>query len=203
MIISHSQKFVFIHNPKVAGTSLRNALSKWDDTKNAFWGPYYHPILGRKIDLAHVMIRDLAVFPELRGSMEDYFTFGIVRDPIERFHSAVSYYNKRKPDRARKAHEFLELFIKYPTLMTYDIDFVHFCPQHEFFYYQSEQGLKCLADVLLPLERLNRLPNLLKLPFMIGQDNVSDGSRGHKDGAVDEQIGILYEQDYRLMGHLF
>ena len=35
MIISHRKKFIFIHNYKVAGTSIRNALDKYNNKSPA------------------------------------------------------------------------------------------------------------------------------------------------------------------------
>jgi len=90
MIVSETKQFVFIHNPKCAGTSVRNALLKFDTTNNQFWG--YMTANASKIDKAHLpmyMLRQ--IFPEYFKRLDTSFVFMQVRNPYLR---AVSAFNE-------------------------------------------------------------------------------------------------------------
>src|ERR1700751_431603 len=104
MIISHSKKFIFIHNYKVAGSSVTEALSKYSDRSygNAnswhkllyatgiypkiYCGQFNHHIKG----------------PEMQKMIPDrvfnsYFKFGFVRNPWDWQVSLYNFALKWKP----------------------------------------------------------------------------------------------------------
>jgi len=194
MIYSDTHKFVFIHNPKVAGTSMRNALSRYDTSDNFHWGPVYSKFLQRTIDKAHIQANELQAFPELQSRISKYFTFIMVREPVDRFQSSVKYYNKRKPDRAKSVEEFVVLFEQYPSLMRYDTDFIHFCPQHFFFILPNG---KSIADRVLPIENFtpNALVDTLDVPLQLSRSNETEKSTLLNADLV-ERIRVLYAKDY-------
>jgi len=95
MVISDSENFIFVHNPKCAGTSLRRALSIVDTRNDFYWmfhklkGPF--PDRDIKIDKAHMplfMIERL--FPDDYKLFFSYTTLIIVRHPIIRLVSAFN-----------------------------------------------------------------------------------------------------------------
>ena len=89
MIISDRRQFVFIHNPKCAGTALRAVLMPFDTTGNFFW--LHDTCNGRKIDKAHMplfMMRQR--FPEYFALLPRYLTFMAVRNPFTRAISALN-----------------------------------------------------------------------------------------------------------------
>ena len=93
MIISDKRKFVFIHNPKTAGTSLRRALVKYHDREVSYWHHLEDIFLDRVIDKAHITMRDFVHMPDY-SSIDEYFSFGFVRNPYDRFYSAFQFYKK-------------------------------------------------------------------------------------------------------------
>jgi len=133
MIVSDTHRFVFIHNPKVAGTSFRRILEE------GLTGINYH---GRAIfesdmlDSAHIPVSKWP--PELVDRYRDgYKFFGFVRSPESRFNSAVSELLFQHPDFLmasgfRTPSEFLDFFLT-EEVMLHDPRFVHFSPQWSYF----------------------------------------------------------------------
>lgn len=89
MIISDAHEFAFVHVPKCAGTSIRHELKTIDTTGMAFFPIADHPAMGR-VHLAHLTLADLRDhFPETLAKVARYSSMAIVRDPVERFASAI------------------------------------------------------------------------------------------------------------------
>ncbi len=72
--ICHERRLVFLHNPKCAGSSMRDWL--WP---------------GRGLKTNHSLPHDICH----RKTWRDYFTFVIVRDPYDRFASGYYYFVNR------------------------------------------------------------------------------------------------------------
>lgn len=89
MIISDDHHLVFIHIPKCAGVSVKAPLRAIDSTSGGFSRIGDHEQLGR-IHYAHIVLRDIAVhFPQEWDKLRAYRSFAVVRDPAERFVSAM------------------------------------------------------------------------------------------------------------------
>jgi len=89
MVIDDKHHLVFVHIPKCAGTSIRRALRSLDGTNGAFTDLAEHPQMGR-IHRAHIPMADLAAyFPDAFAKVRDYTAFAIMRDPADRFLSAI------------------------------------------------------------------------------------------------------------------
>lgn len=89
MILSDDHRLAFIHIPKCAGVSVKQPLRAIDSTGGRFSRIGDHPALGR-IHYAHIVLRDLAEhFPEEWEKLRAYQSFAVVRDPTERFVSAM------------------------------------------------------------------------------------------------------------------
>lgn len=89
MIISDRHRFVFVHIPKCAGVSVKRQLRSIDDSAGDFSRIGDHPELG-KIHFAHIPLSDLKVhFPDVHLRLCSYRSMALVRDPVDRFISAV------------------------------------------------------------------------------------------------------------------
>ncbi|WP_425093888.1 hypothetical protein [Tropicimonas sp. S265A] len=89
MIISPLHRFVFVHVPKCAGTSVRTQIAACDPDHIAMALPGPHPELGR-IDYGHVPLSQLRqYFPENYAYLHDLSSFAILRDPLSRFGSSL------------------------------------------------------------------------------------------------------------------
>lgn len=184
MIISDKHRFVFIHIPKCAGTSVRRSLAPFDDAGGVFSERVAeHPALGL-LDYTHiplVVLRDH--FPDEFRKVADYETFAVLRDPYARFASAFS--------QRMKMHQGEKLGL----LSTEDIEreagviishleknnivapqFIHFAPQS---LYIDLDGVRLVKNVY-PLEDVAaleaRLANLIGAPL---------ASFGHANKSLD------------------
>ncbi len=89
MIVSDQHKFAFVHIPKCAGTSVRKALRPIDETIGKFDQIAHHPEMGM-IHYGHITLPDLeAHFPDYYAKLCRFRSVAIVRDPQDRFFSAV------------------------------------------------------------------------------------------------------------------
>lgn len=90
MIINDSRRFIFVHIPKCAGTSVRVHLAAFDTTGGAFsTSGGVVPGIGR-VDLAHLPLAALREhFPDAFAKVRDYEAFAIIRDPFKRFSSSL------------------------------------------------------------------------------------------------------------------
>jgi hypothetical protein len=130
MIISHRHKFLFSHNPKVAGTSVRKSLSHLHDSPIKNWHQNWEPVLDRVVDSAHIQIPDLRRLIDL----EEFHVFTLVRDPYERFFSSVSEHCRQHQVVIQDAPS-LNAWIRMKldeVRLRFDWKYIHFCPQHYF-----------------------------------------------------------------------
>tara|TARA_B100001094_G_scaffold62804_1_gene58679 strand:+ start:5172 stop:5843 length:672 start_codon:yes stop_codon:yes gene_type:complete len=104
MIISHRKKFIWIHLPKCAGTSIRELLQTnpifqtdihpmWHTKKDINWKEKYP-----KVDTnlwTHSSASDIKKYLDERGyRWDDYFKFVFIRNPWEREVSAYEYHRQ-------------------------------------------------------------------------------------------------------------
>lgn len=160
MIISDTEKFVFIHNPKVGGMSFRTVLGQYDTRENFFFEWKMVGNEGRQIDMAHITpFQFRRFYPKIFEEMADYYKFGFVRNPYNRYLSAVSQHLKLCTHYVRKALlQQPELFYRIAcnlaehTLDVHAIEqdhrLVHFRRQMNFFHIDR----KMWADAIFKLE---------------------------------------------------
>ena len=168
MIISESKKFIFLHNPKCAGTTVRNTLGLFDTRNNYYW--LFDEIDGKKIDKAHLTLNILRRYsPQDFLLFQEYFVFGFVRNPYDRVISAfneghIKLYRKFKKNEVELS-EYKEKLNAFCTSLTlkntlgWDIKYRHCIQQSKMFYLEN----KCYADVILKLEELDESSEKLLL----------------------------------------
>ncbi|NNU15084.1 hypothetical protein HK107_01940 [Parvularcula sp. ZS-1/3] len=147
MIISHPHRFVFLHIPKCAGTSVRQQLQPFDTSDGRFSGPLDHEKLGA-IYGTHLPLSILEKhFPETFEEVRAFRAFAVMRDPEGRFRSALA-------QRLRELHS-VELAHAEDDLVEDEIGkvieelskgeelppkgFIHFLPQHRWIEHEDER----------------------------------------------------------------
>ena len=146
MIISKQHKFVFVHNPKVGGTSIRKSIEHLHDYNVEFWHQSFDDRHERIQDRAHIPYDDLT--EEVKDIMHHSFTFGFVRNPLDRFYSSYAEFKRQHSDwypATLEINEFIRLMLT-PANVRYDWRFIHFCPQHYFFYSGKTRVVKYVGN---------------------------------------------------------
>jgi hypothetical protein len=172
MIISDEKKFVFLHNPKSAGTTVRFALKKFDSYEGKFWRNQCDE-LERYGDMAHLSIKSLkAFFPNEYRKIETYFTFGFVRHPIKRFFSGFNETHKsllqQVDNNTVKIDSYKEVLRKYTEVQLSCSHpegwYTHVKPQKQIFF----DGNRCMADLILKIEE--PFPKIHKISDFLGSE---------------------------------
>ena len=140
MIVCHARRFIFFHNPKCAGMAFRAALQDYHDDPFTFWGVYPAPYFRNQIDHSHLRLWEMqAQFPRIFACAASYNSVIFVRNPFERFISAVNEHMKKfqqqiglaamTPDqRVGVVEQFIRQALHISRITT-DWRFVHFSPQ--------------------------------------------------------------------------
>jgi len=147
MIISDRARFVFVHNPKAAGTSVRRRLAPLDDAAPPFWKFAFSLRLGRVVDRAHIPLEDLErAYPRAFAKLAAYRSFTFVRDPYARTVSSFAEWcvrtgRKRKlTDPAWARSRFGDYVAALdPARVKSDPAWIHACPQHLFVFRRGVQ----------------------------------------------------------------
>jgi hypothetical protein len=219
VIVSESKKFIFIHNPKCAGTSVRTALKQFDTRDNYYW--LFSDLDGKKIDKAHMPLNIFRRFSPMDFELlRSYFVFGFVRDPYSR---VVSSFNEMKSglykdfvlgrvtlEEYKKDLNSCVSSISADRVCGWDIDYRHFVRQKDMFWLDG----KCLADLVIKVEEIG--VGLSALSVLL--PDVAAGLRRHvgmKKNAKpmkysstellnSESIDVIskvYKDDFKLFGY--
>src|SRR4051812_8912952 len=126
MILSHEKKFIFIHIYKVAGTSIRRLLDKYNDKKFSdfpvtdnikFWfARHYRPLSGYSLE--HVRAKEIQemISP---GQFEEYFKFSFVRNPWD---WQVSLYHFMLQDKTHRQHKLIRKMKNFDEYLNWRIN---------------------------------------------------------------------------------
>jgi len=183
MIISDKHQFVFIHIPKCAGSTVKAANRKLSDT-HFFSGEITHPELG-KIEWpvpTHMPLWALAdYYPEVFSKIKAYKAFAVVRDPFERFGSAIMQYGRefRGLTSAELTNEkFAELcreviaWLK-DNQVGLNPHYIHFTPQADYILLGEDRVVEelCVAGNFTPLNKFLREHELNPVPEKEAQNS--------------------------------
>lgn len=203
MIISSKFKFAFIHNPKVAGTSIRHSIEGYHDYPQRFWHQAWSDEAQRVVDAAHIPFADL---PDgAKAALTKCFTFGFVRDPMNRFWASLAEFRRQHGEWSvarLPADGLLQSWLT-PANVRHDWRFTHFCPQHYFFY----EGNKCRADFVGNHENFDygwtQIQQLVGIKFDPLDNKRHRVDQGQEPLSVEGYTAFmkLYAKDYLLFGY--
>ncbi|MGI9200565.1 MAG: sulfotransferase family 2 domain-containing protein [Woeseiaceae bacterium] len=118
MIISHRHKFIFFAVPKTATHTIREALRQHTDENDweqqVLYGQQFLPFpeIAR---LNHGHISAEQIRPHLDDDIwNEYFKFGFVRNPFDRFVSTCFFLNRSNPNFAQTAVQFMKQRLPLP-----------------------------------------------------------------------------------------
>lgn len=156
MIICPQHKFIFVHIPKCAGTSVRIQIVKCDPDHISIGRVQTHPKLG-KLDYGHIPLTMLREeFPDYHAYFADMTPFAVVRDPLSRVGSAIRqvlWQYEQRPMTMIPAEELRDKTLKLLDEVAAQIDapsapFIFFARQKGFIYDGDTQ----VVQHLIPME---------------------------------------------------
>ena len=208
MIISHRHKFIFVHNYKVAGTSVRKALkpfgnksffSSSNSDKLKFLKGDYPKIYAKQFE-HHVKATELK--RRIPADIFDsYFKFGFVRNPWDQQVSLYKFMLKRKTHHQHKLISSMRDFDEYIEWRVNND--VHL--QKEFFY----DGDNCLMDFIGKMENLGEDFSYIcdkvgiesKLTHLNASRSVSDKFISYYSQKTLDMVYEAYKEDIELFGY--
>ena len=161
MIISDRNKFVFIHIPKCAGTSVRSRIEHLDDRNGAYSSRLdEHPELGL-LNYVHIPLKTLKdQFPDEYVCVQTYRSMAVMRDPSARFVSSVSQYCNRYSDMGIRNHNIKTLRRQVDKLIDaieeqevlnpggrLPAELIHFQRQHHYTHLDGAQVVQHIVDI--------------------------------------------------------
>jgi len=140
MIVSHRRRFIFFHNPKCAGTSLRHVMQAEHDDPVIFRDIKPAPFLLNDLDHTHLRLWEIQLlYPQIIEAAQSYRSVILVRSPWRRFVSALDEHFKLFQPHVplvsmsrEQQIRAIEIFVEQGLLIgriTTNFRFVHFSPQ--------------------------------------------------------------------------
>ncbi len=97
MILCHDPKFIFIHNPKTAGSSIRQKLIEVFSIENICGHEQWHEDIKCEIEgmKKHSTAPTIKKHFLKKWNWKDYYKFGFVRNPFDACISSYFYWQRR------------------------------------------------------------------------------------------------------------
>lgn len=203
ILVSHKYKFVFIHNYKVAGTSVRKALCNYES--NAYW-LFSNLVFFTRKDLRgnssyclpkHSSLREVIKF----YSQEKYTFFGLVRNPWD-WEVSKYFYMKQTPK-----HRQYNLANSFSDFNAY-VEWRKSENRSQLSFFSDESG-ELLTENIFKVEDIDQFESFLKNKFNIHihLPKVNQSKRlGYQKYYDDESrkvIEDLYEEDISYFDYHF
>lgn len=213
-MISHKHKFIFIHIPKCAGTSIKNHF--FPNVHVDWRSPNYELLYGwcpkRKIHLQHATARQLLETDLIKEDIwEEYFKFTFVRNPWDRAYSDYLWImtdrrlKGRFKDYVNRTGPFEEC-LRNENIKTYRGD--HLIPQTDFYSVNGKLEMDFIgrferlsADIGLVNNRL-RIPSLFKSHEKKNENRLSHYSLFYTD-SKKRLIDQHYAKDIEQLNYSF
>lgn len=202
MIICPNRGIVFVHIPKCAGTSVRSQVLLCDSEAIELGRVGDHPRLGR-IDFGHIPLDQLRVhFPDYYANVRDMASFAVLRDPLERFGSAlrqVLWQYEKRPMTLIAPDELRDLTLRMLERIQPEIEapshpYIFFMRQERFVFDEGRQITRHLVPLDLVAEFIAHLSRRTGVPMETdarANQNVDLKVKGPLGAAAFRVNGIL------------
>ena len=206
MVINTRYKFIFVHIPKAAGTSVMAALSSLDGNHTRWLAGTKHETLG---EMQTQFMRRRSWGDRLWcRSPRRYFRFGFVRNPWDRMASFYRYLSE-KP--ARKGLGSLSSFREFLVQARDGVEWIRglhsMRPQVDFFTFGGRMELDYLGhfeSLQSDLRRIERhIGCRIDLPHLNRSSNTGKDYRAGYDSEMIEIVADLFADDIRHFGYAF
>ena len=208
MVISHRKKFIFVHNYKVAGTSLRRSLRKYDD-KSPLKSPLQsklpllfgiYPRIYSNNYPTHITAAELKEkLPQ--GVFDSYYKFGFVRNPWD---WQVSLYSFMRKNEKHFQHELAKSMSGFEEYIHWRVN-EEVRLQRRFFY---DNDGNCLVDHVGKIENLadelGYLSKELNLNLRMHHLNKSRDDNKYKKMYTQETLDMVtnaFKEDIETFGY--
>lgn len=216
MIVSSARRFIFIHNPKAAGTAFRSAITPYHDHARIFWGISPCPYFNGAVDLAHLRAWELPVVaPDVFAALESHTSLAFLRDPLPRFLSACAEHFRNFHPRARfnrwgpvGKRVLIHRLIRSGRIQARvrgDVQYVHFSPQTWFTHLGDQRIMRHLVPIRSDREDFARAFALLGLPAVVPQQENRTPDANWPALAsreIEAFVRDFYARDYALLAEL-
>ena len=205
MIISHKHKFIFFAVPKTATHAIREALRQHlapdDWEQQTLFGKQYLPFpeIAR---MQHGHIAAVQIRPHLDPAVwEDYFKFGFVRNPFDRFVSTCFFLNRDNPGFAESAVTFMKQALSVRRFR----ERVLVRPQYrQLVNERGEIALNFVGRYEDLQQSYDEICNRLDLPTTeLGRKNPSQhrAYTSYYDDELQQIVAAYYADDFRVFGY--
>ena len=207
MVINTHYKFIFVHIPKAAGTSVMKSLENargnnknWlAKTKHETLAELYSNVEGRR------SLKDKLLF----RTPNNYFTFGFIRNPWDRMSSFYRFLVEKRPkNEIDCVSSFRDFLIQASDGVKWIQDLYSMKPQLDYFTFpDGMMKMDFLGHFEFLEEDLNSVATRIGCPMILPYYNRSSNTdRDYRDEYDEEMIKIVqsrFEGEIAHFGYIF
>jgi hypothetical protein len=206
VIVNNALSLIIMHIPKCAGKSLRQAFAP-EDPSGKFWHWKYSQANFSWQDMAHIPLDQLRGFPEW-DLLEKYTVIAVVRNPVDRFYSALS---EHRAQHNKKDMSDIDILKNVDLLhIHHDPQYIHFMPQYRFTHLGNKQKVDYIArqenlrdDLLYIGQKAGFGKAYFDAVMRLEEFSAGEKSASESREEYSEFIAKLYARDFLLFHYPF
>lgn len=207
MVINTHYKFIFVHVPKTAGTSVMKSLVNVRGNNKNWLAKTKHETLAELYSNAEgrYSLKDKLLF----RTLNNYFTFGLIRNPWDRMASFYRFLVEKRPIKEINCvSSFRDFLIQAIDGVKWIQDLNSMKPQLDYFTFpDGMMKMDFLGHFEFLEEDLNSVATRIGCPMILPCYNRSSNTgRDYRDEYDEEMIKIvqsLFEEEIAHFGYIF
>ena len=207
MIVSHRHRFIFFAVPKTGTHAIREALrphlgcEDWE--QQVLFGRQALPIPEiAAVGHGHISVQQIKKHLD-KSQWNEYFKFGFVRNPFDRFVSTCSFLQRDNPRFAESATQFMKQALQRPRFRAR----ILVVPQSQLLTDSSDEiGLDFVGRYESIQKSFDEICARVGIPSSaLPKKNVSKHKpyTEYYDAGLAAQVGRFYATDLRMFGYEF